>query len=259
MKTRQGFATQTGMGFEEAIPEAAARDFDFVELTMDGIHERSRLDPVSVRDCADTHDVDLLVHLPFRVDIGSPYEHVREGSIRELEAAIDTAVEMGAEKGVLHAQSRARPYEYDRSEVRENILDAVRRLDQYAPEGFEPVVENLKDPFIDAADFPHLFERTDATMCLDTGHARVTGFDEEDQADLLRAYPDRISHVHLNDTRTTGDDEHLPVGMGTTDFETIVATMRETNWTGTCTHEVFTVSYDYIEYGKAAFDRLLGA
>jgi sugar phosphate isomerase/epimerase len=225
---------------------------------MDWTFERSRVDPDSVRALADRHGLDLCVHLPYRLDVGTPLEHVREGSCRELEASVDAAVRMGAERGVFHANTLATAGKWDVGTVRECLYDSVERVTAYARDrGFEAVVENLKSPFFDASDFPELFDRTGASACLDTGHAHVTGVPVADQADLLREHGDRIAHVHLNDTRIDETDEHLPVGVGKLDFAELVDAMVETGWTGTCTHETFTFDDEPRAFGKRRFDRLL--
>lgn len=245
-------------GPEEGFEFAAERGFDFVELNMGYTFERTRIDPARVRRLADEYGLDVVVHLPYALDPGSPHEHVRDGACRELEASIDAAAEFGAEKGIFHATSWARPEKWDREEIRGYIYDSVRRVDAHARErGIEACVENLKTPFFDAGDFPDLFDRTDAAACLDTGHAHVTGQGAAAWDDLLRGYPGRVSHVHLNDTRRDDDDEHLPVGLGKLDFGALAAAMREADWAGTCTHEVFTYDPGYAARGKETFDRLL--
>ncbi len=260
MTIRQGFVVEGGVDVDDAFGFAVEHGFEYVELSMEGQFARSRVDADEVRETADAHDLALVVHLPFSLDPGSPHGHVRDGACRELEASIDAAVAFGAEKGVFHATSRANPERWDVDDVRASIYDSVRRVDDYARErGFETCVENLKTPFFDAGDFPDLFERTDAVACLDTGHAHVTGQSLAEQADLMRAHGDRISHVHLNETRREEIDEHLPVGLGKLDFDALATAMRETDWSGTCTHEIFSFGHDYAVYGKSAFDRLLAS
>ncbi|WP_137283312.1 sugar phosphate isomerase/epimerase family protein [Halorussus salinisoli] len=260
MTIRQGFLVEWPADLETALGVAVEHGFDYVELNMDYAFERERVNPESVRRAAQERTVDLLVHLPYRLASASPHAHVREGANRELEVAIDAAVEMGARKGVFHAVSLAHPEKWDAREMRERICESVRRVDDYANDrGFTACVENLKTPFFDAGDFPDLFERTDAVGCLDTGHAHVTGQTMDEQADLLRDWGDRISHIHVNDTRRDDEDEHLPVGLGKLDFGVLADAIRETDWTGTCTHEVETFDYEYAAYGRDRFDRLLGA
>jgi sugar phosphate isomerase/epimerase len=262
MTVRQGFMIDGACDrpLADAVAFAADRGFDFVELNAEQGYDRRRTDPERIGALADDAGLDLVVHLPYRLDVGSPHEHVREGALRELEAGVDHAAAMGAERAVYHASSDVYPDVWADGAVVEAIHDSARRLHEYGAErGVAVVAENLKGPAFTAADFPTLFARTDATMCLDTGHAHATGTEGPEQAALLREHGDRIPHVHLNDTRREDDDEHLPVGLGRVDFAEIVAAMVETDWTGTCTHEVFGYDLTYAAAGKERFDDLLAA
>ncbi|QLG63468.1 sugar phosphate isomerase/epimerase family protein [Halorarum salinum] len=255
---RQGFMVDNGADPERCFRLAAEHGFDFLELNADHQFDRSRVDADGVRTLADEHGLDLVCHLPYRLDACSPRDHVREGGVRELEAAIDHAAAMGAGKGVFHLQTLANGDKWTTAEVRPGMYETARRLTGYAAErGVEAVAENLKSPFFDAGDLPDLFAETDASACLDTGHAFVTGQDGAAQADLIREHGDRIGHLHLNDTRIDGDDEHLPVGMGKVAFDEIADAMRETGWEGTCTHELFAFDRSYAAAGKERFDSLL--
>lgn len=119
--------------------------------------------------------------------------------------------------------------------------------------------ESSRAPFFDIGDFEWLLRETDdeVAVCLDTGHAHATGHDELWQADFIRQWGDQVAHVHLNDTRQPDDDEHLPVGVGMVDFEVLVDAMREAEWSGTCTHEVYAPELGPERLGKDAFDGLL--
>ncbi|UPV99765.1 sugar phosphate isomerase/epimerase [Halorussus gelatinilyticus] len=256
MNASTGFVTQVGMDYETAFDAAAELDFDFVELLMDGDHERRRLDPAAVREAAGDRDLDLLVHLPFALDVGSAYEHVREGAIRELVAASETAAEMGAEKGVAHATSKAWSPAWDDADVRETVLESVRELDAGTPDDFEVCFENVPNGALSTGNFPDLFADTEAAMTLDTGHARVDGLDSTELAEFAARYADRISHVHLNDTRNA-QDEHLPFGAGTIDFEAVLGALPD-DWSGTLSLEVFTLEYGYIGVSKEYLDDVLG-
>lgn len=256
---RTGYVTQLGMEHRTAIRKAGEFGFDYVEVMMDGATERRRLteNEGDVRSLLDEYDLDLLVHLPFRLDIGSPFEHVREGAVRELEEAIRTAAELGGEKGVVHASSNAWPPAWEGGTIHTHILDSIRRLDEFATEReFEICVENIPDGFFGIHDFESLFEETDASMTLDTGHARIDGFDSAEMATFAGEHADRISHFHLNDTRMP-KDEHLPFGSGTIEFERIFDALKREDWTGTLSIETFTFDYEYIEISKKRLDELL--
>lgn len=259
MTIRQGFTVEGNVDPTESFTFAAEHGFEFVELNMENGFQRARVDTNHLRALASAHGLNLVVHLPYGIDVASPHEYAREGALCEMAAAVETAVEMGAEKGVFHARSFAKDGAWDREWVRKLIFESIQKVDAVAPTGFEVCAENLKGSFVDVSDFPAILDRTDATVCLDTGHAYATGHDGTWQADLIREHGDRISHIHLNDTRRDDNDEHLPVGIGQIDFRTIARALRETGWSGTCTHELYSFGHEYADYGKAAFDRLLTA
>jgi sugar phosphate isomerase/epimerase len=258
MDARIGFVTQQGMDRREAIERGGDLGFDYVELMMDGPSERSRLDDASgeVRTALDDAGLDLAVHLPFGgIDIGSPFDHLREGSIREIEAALDVAADLGAEKAVLHASTNAWRAAWDPADLRPILAESIRRLDAAGrEEGVEICVENIARGAISTRDFPDLLEATDARMTLDTGHARVDGYDSEGTARFAADHADRISHLHLNDTRRPRD-EHLPFGSGTIDFARIFDGLGD--WRGTLSLEVFTLDFDYVATSKERLDALL--
>ncbi|WP_227376630.1 sugar phosphate isomerase/epimerase family protein [Haladaptatus halobius] len=256
MNATTGFVTQVGMAYEEAFEVAGDLGFDYVELMMDGATERQRLDPDAVRARADECGIDLAVHLPFALDIGTPFEHVRNGAVRELQAAVETASEFGATKGVVHASSNAWKPAWDAEVVGSNVVESVTTLDEFARErGFEICVENIPGGWFSIHDFDRIFEETDASMTLDTGHARMDGLESKGIAAFVGEYGGRISHFHLNDTRLE-KDEHLPFGAGTIDFREIFGALPD-GWDGTLSLEVFTLDYGYIETSKAYLDELL--
>lgn len=259
MRPRRGFVTQLGMDHAEAVEFAGAEGFDFVELMLDGAGDHRRLADRGdeVRRWVADADVDLLVHLPFgSVDLGTPLSHVREGSITELVAAVETAAELGAEKAVCHASTGAWRPAWDDADVREALFDSVRRLDERGRElGVEVCVENVPRGVFTTHDFPALFDATDASMTLDTGHARMDGRDSGGIASFVDDHADRISHVHLNDTRGPSD-EHLPFGAGTLDFEAILGAFPD-DWEGTLSLEVYTLEYDYVAASREHLDALL--
>jgi len=191
----------------------------------------------------------LVTHLPFGgVDIGAPLEHVREGSLRELKAGVDLTADLGGTKAVFHADTSVRPEIWGRETVRSNVYEAVDDLHEYGRDQSVVVLpENVPGPFVSVASFPRLFDRTTASMTLDTGHARVSGFDDDDMAAFVADHGDRIAHVHLNDTRGPRD-EHLPVGMGTIDFDAVLGALPD-GWAGTLTVEALTADFEYVETG----------
>ncbi|MEF8807976.1 TIM barrel protein, partial [Natronomonas sp.] len=95
-----GFTVGLEMPFDDAVEWAAAEDFDFVELLLDGPYARERIahDQEAMRETLAEAGLDIVVHLPFAVDPGSPFTPVRNGAIEELTAGMDFAADLAAEK-----------------------------------------------------------------------------------------------------------------------------------------------------------------
>lgn len=259
MDARTGFVTQLGMDPITAIERAGEYGFEYVEVMMDGPTERHRFAELreAILETLRTNHLDLCVHLPFGgIDVASPFEHVREGSVRELEAAIRTALECDAEKGVLHVQTGAWAPAWEHEDLQPLLFESIRELDAFGRErGFEICVENVPRGVFTLETFPALFDATEASMTFDTGHARIDGYDTERMVAFTAEHADRISHVHCNDTRQARD-EHLPFGSGTIDFERLFDALGD-DWVGTLSLEVFTRDFEYIETSKARLDALL--
>lgn len=255
---RTGFVTQTHTGdvtIDDAIELGGELGFDYVELYMDGATERTRLDPDAITSGLAARGLDLLVHLPFvDLDLGSPRDGVRDAALAEHRACIEAAAEMGAEKAVLHAGSRATPPEWSPEEIRPRRFEAVRELDAFGRErGVEVCVENLPGVAPTIHEFDALLAETDAAMTLDTGHARVDDFDAAETAAFAADHADRLSHLHVNDARSAAD-EHVPTGSGTIDFAAIFDALDGEDWTGTASVEVYTFDPDYLAISKRKLD-----
>ena len=259
---RIGFVTQTHTGAVtplESIQWAAELGYDFIELYMDGSSERTGLDREAITAALEETDVSCLVHLPFvDLDLGTPRNKVREGSIRELRACLDAAADLGAEKAVLHASTHATEPEWTQRRTKPRIFASVRELEAYATaRGIELCVENLPDDVFSIRTIQEILAETDASLTVDTGHARVSGFSASDTAAFLDDHRDRVSHVHINDARQARD-EHVPVGSGTTDFETILKPLAA-DWNGTFSVEAYTFDKDYMRLSKEKLDACLSA
>ncbi|WP_280585858.1 sugar phosphate isomerase/epimerase family protein [Halorubrum sp. Boch-26] len=258
MNPRIGFVTSVVSDLERQLRFAGAGDFDYVEVLMDGEHNHERLasQASTIRGVLDEYGLDLAVHLPFPTDIGSPYERVRAGAVETQQTCIDVATDLGAEKGVLHPESSAWTVAWEDATLRDHIDESTAALTAYgAARDFEICAENIFGSPYTVEHIPRLLDETDASMTLDTGHARVTGYDETETAAFVAEHADRISHVHLNDTRRPAD-EHLPFGAGNLDFEPIFDAFPS-GWSGTFSLEVGTQSLDYLEESRSQLARYL--
>jgi sugar phosphate isomerase/epimerase len=88
-----------GLPFEPTVRWAAEEGFDFVEPLLDGPYARGRIADgvVSMRSAPADARTDIVVHLPFAVDPGSPFAPVRDGAVDELVAGMGLAADLGTE------------------------------------------------------------------------------------------------------------------------------------------------------------------
>lgn len=264
---RTGFVSFDRNAYTESIAQADELGFDYVEILLDGDAHRTAL-PAETDEVVATLDdrgIDVLVHFPYPLLIGSPHPHQREGAVQELKRCIEVAADIGAEKGVVHPDAYGWRRVWDRDELNSVLLPSIRDLDAFAAErGLEVCVENLFGEFrsLDIYDFDAVFSETDASMTFDTGHAAIAGMNEAEMATFLADNRDRVSHLHLNDTRHSdygyaGQDEHLPLGYGSIDFATILEPLVGSAWNGTLSIELDTADFEYLETSKRRLERIL--
>lgn len=232
-------AVTNGAGLERVIEAAAGHGFGFVELSMEGPQTRETLesDAGRIRGLLEEHGLGCVVHLPWvRMEVGSPFPEVRDAWHTVLEQSLETADRLGAEKAVVHGTNTERDY-HRKAEYVYDALDAVRAT--AASHDVELCAENVDATPMCVDEFPSLFEHTDVSMTLDTGHASVEGHDAASLAEFLSAHADRVSHLHLHDN--DGDsDAHLPLGLGRLDFRRLLAPLRGSDWDGTLSIETAT-------------------
>lgn len=256
MTISTGFVTNRAVDLMHSLDTAGQLGFDFVEILMHGTGHRDRLQNniTAIRECLDKNQLTCIVHLPHSgVDIGSSLEYVRVGSMTEIKESLRIAGTLGAQKAVLHPTSNSNKAD----ERQQLMIEGVREINNIAIDhGVEICAENMHGKYATIHEVDEILENTDANLTFDTGHALIEGFSATDSAAFLEEHSDRVSHLHLNDTRGTVD-EHLPVGAGTIDFGTILRPLQAAEWTGTVSLEVATENLEYIAHSKSYIDSII--
>jgi sugar phosphate isomerase/epimerase len=117
-------------------------------------------------------------------------------------------------------------------ELLREIIDTARN------QNITICLENLSENW---EDFDRMFKQLpELCLTLDVGHAQLLR-PKTAAFDLIAAYPDRITHLHLHDNvggNLVNDDLHLPVGDGDVDFQGILGALKEAGYRGTATLEL---------------------
>jgi sugar phosphate isomerase/epimerase len=181
-------------------------------------------------------------HAPFAdaIDITAPDAGRREHACTEIGRALEAAARLGTHYFVLHPGPESS--DLPRGERLERMENAAASLDRVAGRcrelGMRLVLENM---------LPHLFSghvrellwllgalaATDVGVCLDTGHAFLSG----DLGSVAHKLSGHLWMVHASDTRGTYDD-HLPPGDGVVPWDALMRQLHATNFDGAFVLEI---------------------
>ena len=182
------------------------------------------------------------LHAPFadHIDITSFDREHRERSRHELIRATDAAATLGARYLVIHPGPEKGGFpEHERFHRMENAASVLNEVSRICRErNLSLVLENM---------LPHLFsgrvrellwllgalETTEVGICLDTGHAYLSG----DLRTVVHKLSGHLWMMHASDNRGKRDD-HLPPGEGHIDWQRLFEQMRRIGFGGTIILEI---------------------
>ena len=236
-----------------AIGEAG---LDFVDLTIEG--PTLDVDPQKATECLESHGLFAVGHtdpcLPYAYPVGS----VEKACFKELERCASTFTAIGVQIMNIHP-CYASPPSLKQDLVKQNIraLKPISRMVQ--DYGLVPVLENFKAPFDRVSTFERLFsEIPELYLHLDFGHSHLG---KDDGPTFCKYLGQRLRHVHFSDNRASEDD-HMPLGAGTIDWNQEVAALKDIGYDDTITLEIFCgssdVLYSYINVSKRFLHKLWG-
>lgn len=248
---KTGFSAIGEQDIETAFQTVKIPIFDFVEVQMNYWDEswlQSNAD--RIQSLASEANAELIVHLPFGTEkeaLGASDPTIQDTALDRYKSCIEAARSIGAKKGVLHVETTKDSPHLATVGKDDELVKILQKIANFAHScDFELCVENLPNRYPDLSHLETLVEKIDLQLTVDTGHAIVNEYSDEDVAKFVGEYGNRICHFHLNDTRRQ-HDEHLPFGSGTIDFDRIFAALPA-DWQGTMTVEIDTFDYDYIEF-----------
>lgn len=247
----------------QEVEAIAKLGFDYIELAMDppeahhGTIDRLHND---LMRAIENHRLQVVCHLPSFLSTADLTEGIREASVRELLDSLEVAARLEPLKVVLHPSYVTGLALFVRELAHRYAWESLRRVAHKAEDlGLRLCVENMfpqANALCNPEDFVEVFERfPQLELTLDTGHGRIASRGEGKTVEFIERFADKLGHVHTGDNFGR-QDNHLPVGAGTTDFKKIVRALKEAGYDQTVTLEVFSPDRDFLTMSREKFAAL---
>lgn len=203
---------------------------EYVEVIDDGFHTLNKQRVAVLKDIGASHCLKYSVHAPFAdVNIASSSKPLLGSMMKRLEQSIMHARALDAYMWVFHPGMKTGISSFYPGMDWLQNLKSMQALAKMAEEyGVNIAVENVPEPFPCLMKSVKNFEdfyaqiNADVGMVLDVGHSNVNGQTQS----FLRAFADRIVHLHLSDNDGQSD-QHLGIGRGTVNWNEIVSLLKE--------------------------------
>jgi sugar phosphate isomerase/epimerase len=222
---------------------AAAHGFEFLDLTIEGPRAAlEQIDAIQIRQALDQHSMGVVGHTAWFLPFSSPFERVRQAAVAEIGAALPTFAAVGAKFVNVHVAPGVSSFGQAFAQ-QQNGRSFAELAELAEPYGIRIMVEHVPGRWSNTDDLRAILAHDPRLgFHLDIGHAFVGGDRLES---LLKAFGDRLCHVHVSDNRGREDD-HLPLGTGRIDWPKAVRLLKQTGYDGTITLEVFSEDRDYL-------------
>lgn len=223
---------------------------EFVDLTLEPPCAATwRIDPGQVRATLQERSLPVVGHTAYYLPIGSPFESLRKAAVEELKTCLHVFSKVGAKWMNIHPDRYAPMH--PRSFYIKRDLQSLRELLEVGHEvGVGLMLENLPHDFNTVEQLGELLEPLpEVGLHLDIGHANLE-VPENTTGSLLKAFGDRLRHVHLHDNKGGFLDQHLPLGTGTIDMRKQLKALKDCGYDGTITLEVFSADQHYLAYSR---------
>ncbi len=229
------------------IRKAKRLGFDYVDLTLEppgaGV-ESFRLD--AVRRALESTGLGIVGHTGWHLNAEAAYPEVRRGVGDSLLWAARHFASLGARIFTYHIHGACAKYIGLAHAIRSQAEVLKRVSGEASAMGLTLVLEHVSGGPEQFEILDGLFEKVPALgFHLDVGHANLAPGRENATAEFLGRYGDRLRHVHFSDNRG-GHDDHLPLGVGTVNWSSVVGLLKRRRYAGTITLEVFTADEDYV-------------
>lgn len=225
--------------------------FDFIDLTFEPFDD-AELNIVKIKNLLEKYHLEAIGHTNPHLPSIFPIDTIRDACINELKKSLEFFALLQIKKVNIH------PFYYGSHFSDEEIVAAnlkiLKIISDFA-KNFDVtlMLENSVHPFANAHQFKKATEiLPDLKVHLDIGHCNLTEDIEETVQDFFNVYGKKITHLHIHDNHGK-EDEHLPLGCGTIDWEKIIQIIKSAHYDGTITLEVYCGDRDYLLFSRDKF------
>lgn len=219
--------------------------FEFLDLTLEPDETYSaNVNVRKVRKALDAAGMAAVGHTAWYLPVASAFPEFREAAYREFERCMRVFRELEIDRMNLHPYTRV-PLHDEKWIIGQNVEMLARLVDLGLELGIAVMVENMPH-FSKVPQLKPMLEAVpQAGFLLDVGHANLDTPHNRSE-ELLANFGPRLMHVHVSDNRGGNDDTHLPLGVGTINWLKTVRLLKNANYDGTITVEVFGDDEDYL-------------
>lgn len=239
----------------EEIERFARLGFEFIDLTLEP--QAAYAETINVKEtrrALERTGLDVVGHTAWYLPFASPFATLRECAVREMEKALRTFRELGANMVNLHPHTSV-PLHSTEWISNQNI-DAITRVQGIAKRlGILLIVENTPY-FSRVLQLRPIFEAVpDVGFHLDVGHANLDSPYNRTE-ELVANFSDRLKHVHVSDNKGGRNDLHLPLGVGNINWRWVISILKNAGYDGPITAEVFGEDDEFLVMSAERIRRL---
>ncbi|MEW6329286.1 MAG: sugar phosphate isomerase/epimerase [Candidatus Micrarchaeota archaeon] len=232
--------------------------FEFLELTIEAPEanpEKILKKQKQLLDELSRYKMKLLAHAPWFLEITHPYPRVREAMLAEMREVVETTAKLEIEKLTIHTEPQFSIHAKRETLVSETI-NSIKTIHKWCVDsGVVLCVENFTDASFSLEEFKKLFsEVPELKFTLDVGHANLIKSNGAGITDFLRAFKNKLAHLHAHDNNGK-EDLHLPIGAGKINWEKIIPEIRRA-YDGTITLEIHSDERAYLGASREKFLKL---
>ena len=243
----------------EALRSVAASGYTEVELIAEGLEwEDGPPDSAPFREALESSGLyPHTIHAPFKsINLASMDEGERKESVAQVAAAMRFHAEVGGQTIVVHPSGSPTSPDvplYTRENVGTATEMAHRSVSELVRVGEETGVRMALENLVGKMGFParplETMQELRSFMadlpaeyvgiCHDIGHTRLRKLDVAEEA---RIASERLYALHIQDG-FSDEDDHLPPGHGTIDFDSFRQALEDIGFDGAWTMEVLATNH----------------